>query len=103
MTPAAADRRTGFASRRRTRSGTTRDRGEAGGCTRASCLPGRPSCPPWREAFRPGHPEQLREAPRFGLRHGRAERRDPVVTPPFIVVFGFGAIAGFDQQSLVEH
>src|SRR5207249_4276280 len=50
---------------------------------------------PWREACGTRHPDELREAPRLGLRCRRAFRRDPVVPPPLVVVFRRRAVARF--------
>src|SRR6266540_1498638 len=55
------------------------------------------------EARCPGHANELCETSGFGLRHRGAERRDSVVAPPLIVVFGRRAIACFDEKALLEH
>src|SRR5262249_11398226 len=82
--------------RRRTRGETTPGR-DAEGCGTT------PSGSLRREPARARHLDEIRQPTRFGFRDRGPERRDPVIPPPLVVLFGRRALARLDDETVVEH
>src|SRR5690242_7013464 len=88
--------RRGRKDRRRIRRGMTPDRDGAGAGTAASGSPR-------MESAIARHPDELREAARFGFGNFAAERSDAVVAAPLVIEFGDGALAGLRDETLFQH
>src|SRR5882724_5065633 len=62
-----------------------------------------PLRPPRYEATGAGEVEQLRQTADFRLSDGAAERRDPVIPAPLVVLLRSGPFASFQDQALLHH
>src|SRR6185503_7862230 len=73
------------------------------GSSRSSRRYGRISGPPRRQAARPRQPHEIGQPLRLGPGDFAPERRNPVVAPPFIVLFGRGPVVELHHQTILEH
>src|SRR5258706_11838547 len=95
MHRAGADR-TPRTSLRRIRPGRRMDKYAAARGTAASR-------PPGSESAGARQLDELRETPGLGASHRCSERRDPIISTPFIVELRRGTIPRLDQEALLEH